>query len=532
MKKLLALFLVVLMVATSLVGCGSSGTASTPTPTAAPTASSTASGAPAEANPLDGAKPVLKYLGYNASFDPNTDPMAKVYEDTTGYKVEYNVLPAENANEKLLMDVSSGADYDVLQVSVPQFQTLLAQGALMPLTDLLSNYGKDVLTGVSENSWKACSGSDGQIYGIPYKYPYPTEITTFMVARLDLMKAAGVTKIPTTIDEFYNTLVALKKFYGDKYIPFTGPFRVASEASVSWDIPQSITSAFGIYSDWMVDENGKVFYMTEHPNFPKMIEFMQKLMNEGLIDRDWAVNNTTTVNEKLSSGKAVIAASNRTGVAVTTPIMTGKDGLKLTFDDLGYIGALTGSDGTNKYMKTEAINQVTCILKSSKNAAHVINWINIKQQNQLFLNIGVEGTHFTYDADGSIKPINPIFANERGNSFWYLNSTDEKAFATQWPSRVRKSDAMWAAFDAVTNAANANTPQIFVDNTFAYMPSLTNYSKFNQALFKSTSDFTLQLIAGTKKLDSLSTFQSDWTNAGGKAVKDEMQAWYDQFYKK
>lgn len=531
MKRVLAL-LMVFMLVFSLAACGGNQSASTPAPSQSSQTGET--GGNQAANPLDGEKPVLKYLGYNISWDPNTDPMAKIYEEVTGYKVEYYVLPAENADEKLLMDVSSGADYDVIQVSPTQFQTLLSQGALMPLTDLLEKYGKDILEGVSEDSWKAMTGSDGQIYGIPYKYPHPQEIANFMVVRMDLLRQAGINEIPKklTIDEFYNILKRLKEYYGDQYIIFTGPFRQASEAGagVNWDIPQNITSAFGIYSDWMVDENGKVIYMTEHENFPKMIEFMQKLMNEGLLDRDWAVNNTTTVNEKLSSGKAIIACSNRTGTLVTTPVMM--ESLGLDWDDLAYIGALYGNDGTCKYMRTEAINQVTCILKNAKHPEHVINWINIKQQNQLYLNIGVEGVHFTYDENGEINPINPIFSEERGNSFWYLNSTDEEAFAKQWPARVRKSQAMWEPFDAVTNYANKYTPEIFVPNTFAFMPSLENYSKYNQSLFKSTSDFILQLMAGTKSLNDLPTFMKDWQNNGGEKVRAEMQAWYDEFYGK
>lgn len=529
MKRTLALLMVAIMAVFGLAGCGGNQASNTPAPSQ--TASSQPGGSTSpDTNPLDGEKPVLKYLGYNVSFDPNTDIMAGIYEETTGYKVEYHVLPAENADEKLLMDVSSGADYDVMQVSVPQFQTLLAQGALMPLTDLLETYGQDILNGVSEDSWKAMSGADGEIYGIPYKYPHPQEITTFMVARMDLLREAGINELPKTIDEFYNTLKTLKAHFGDKYIILTGPFRQASEASVNWDIPQTITSAFGIYNDWMVDDNGKVIYMTEHENFPKMIEFMQKLMDEGLLDRDWAVNNTTTVNEKLSSGKAIIAASNRTGTLVTTPVMLGDEGLGLDWDDLGYIGALSGSDGTCKYMRTEAINQVTCILKNAKHPEHVINWINIKQQNQLYLNIGVEGVHFNYDENGEIDPINPIFAEERGNSYWYLNSTDEEAFAKEWPSRVRKSRAMWEPFDAVTNYANKHTPEIFVPNTFAFMPSLESYAKYNQSLFKATSDFILQLMAGTKSLNDLPTFMKDWQNNGGEDVRAEMQAWYDDFY--
>ena len=156
-----------------------------------------------------------------------------------------------------------------------------------------------------------------------------------MVARMDLLREAGINELPTTIDEFYNTLKTLKAHFGDKYIILTGPFRQASEASVNWDIPQTITSAFGIYNDWMVDDNGKVIYMTEHENFPKMIEFMQKLMDEGLLDRDWAVNNTTTVNENCLR-QGYHRCSNRTGTMVTPGYA--KDGFD--WDDLGYIGVV------------------------------------------------------------------------------------------------------------------------------------------------------------------------------------------------
>lgn len=198
----------------------------------------------------------------------------------------------------------------------------------------------------------------------------------------------------------------------------------------------------------MVDEDGNVYYMTEHENFGKMIEFLSKCQQEGLLDPDWAVNTSSTVQEKLAGGKAIIAQINRNGLGETTPTML--ETLGLTYDDLGYIGALKGSDGTCKYMRTEAINFVTVILRGSENAADAVNWINLKQQNQLYINIGVEGTHFNYDEDGGIAPINPIFAEERGNSYWYIDSTNEEEFATEWPSRVRKSDAQWAGFEAVT----------------------------------------------------------------------------------
>ncbi len=135
-----------------------------------------------------------------------------------------------------------------------------------------------------------------------------------------------------------------------------------------------------------------MYIMTEHENFGKMIEFLSKCQQEGLLDPDWAVNTSSTVQEKLAGGKAIIAQINRNGLGETTPTML--ETLGLTYDDLGYIGALKGSDGTCKYMRTEAINFVTVILRGSENAADAVNWINLKQQNQLYINIGVEGTHF------------------------------------------------------------------------------------------------------------------------------------------
>ena len=210
--------------------------------------------------------------------------------------------------------------------------------------------------------------------------------------------------------------------------------------------------------------------MTEAEGFTDMIEFLTKCSNEGLLDPDWAVNTSTTVCEKFAGGKAIIVQMNRNGLGTTVPAML--ETLGIGYEDLNYVNALKGSDGTCKYMRTEAINFVTVVLRSSENAADAINWIDLKQQEQLFLNIGVEGTHFNYDEnDGSILPINPIFSDERGNSYWYLDSTNEEEFSTQWPARIRKSQAQWEGFEATTLYANEHMPEIFVNNDFAFKPA-------------------------------------------------------------
>lgn len=526
MKKVLALVLCLIMVM-SLVACGGN-TDPVATNPPAQSGGDEVVNTPVDETPsvpeLKGPGNVtLKRLGYNAAFDPNNDINATVMEESTGYHVEYFMLPSENADEKLIMDVSGGADYDAININMNQFRQLVSQGALTPLDDLLEVYGQDILNaGHSEEVWNALRGEDGHIYAVPYMYPAEHEIANFFTVRTDLTKAAGIEEMPKTLDEFYNMLVTLKEYYGDQYIICAGPFYQASEANEAWAVPKTITSAFGIYSDWMVVD-GKVIHMTEHENFPALLEFMAKLQSEGLIDPDWAVNNETTLKEKFSSGKVIVCAANRGLGDYAVPALMANHGV--TFDDLDYITALQGSDGTCTYMETTNFNFVTAIPKSSENAADVMNWWNLRVKDELNITIGVEGVHFNYDAEGGIDPINPIFADERGNSYWYCDVTTAAYGSDLWPSRVRKSSGQWHAFSAVT--MNAADYIEFTTNEFKFKPATENFSKYNTTLFNDTMDFLKQVMAGTRSVADLETFHSDWVNAGGEDVRAELQAYYD-----
>ena len=86
--------------------------------------------------------PTLRVLGTYNPHDPNNDPTAQAIEEKTGYHVEYYMLPAENALENLLMQISSGESYDILRISETMYQELLSRNALLPLDDLLAEIGR------------------------------------------------------------------------------------------------------------------------------------------------------------------------------------------------------------------------------------------------------------------------------------------------------------------------------------------------------------------------------------------------------
>ena len=267
-------------------------------------------------------RPTLKMLMSPSTYDYNERPEAAEIEELTGYKVEYYKLPSENSEQALALAVASGNDYDVIQFSSPSsFSSLMSSGALLPLNDYINNICPEFFEVMPAEFWSGVSDSDGNIYGLPYMHPRKTNILSNFVVRMDLCRAAGIEELPTTLSGFYDMLVTLKEYYGDEYIILTGPFWRSAYGNM-FPVDMCLASAFGIYNDWMVDDNGKVIYMTEHPRFKDMIAFYNKLLNEGLLDKDFAINSYRDTNERLSSGKAIIAFNGTTsGVNTVYPAL-------------------------------------------------------------------------------------------------------------------------------------------------------------------------------------------------------------------
>ena len=145
MKKVLSALLAAAMIL-SLAACSggtttsssSSSTASSDSSTESSTVSSESEAT--EDDPiLTGEKPELKILSMYQAYNYEEQPTWKIDEELTGYKTKWYALPADNADQKLLLEISSGADYDILlRVSPSQYAQLSKQNALIDLSGMLT----------------------------------------------------------------------------------------------------------------------------------------------------------------------------------------------------------------------------------------------------------------------------------------------------------------------------------------------------------------------------------------------------------
>lgn len=131
---------------------------------------------------------------------------------------------------------------------------------------------------------------NGKLYGIPYMQD-SLNIRRGIEVRTDLLKQLNL-QMPQTPDEFYQVLKAVKESNKDG-IPFS---------AATWNI-NTLMSGFGLYNDWN-EVDGKLLPLMKTPGIKDYLTYLVKLYQEGLLDPDFAINQTKTVEEKFSSGKA------------------------------------------------------------------------------------------------------------------------------------------------------------------------------------------------------------------------------------
>lgn len=452
--------------------------------------------------------PTLKVLGTYNGHDPNNDPTATAIEEKTGYKVEYFMLPSENALDNLLMQIASGENYDILRIGEDMYLELLSRGALLPLDDMLATDGANLTTLITEDAYSLTTAEDGKIYGIPMMAERAS-IDSGLVLRGDIMEELGL-EVPTTPEEFKDVLLAVKEAYPDMI-----PFLSGGEERIG-----VISSGFGFYFDWS-DVDGALMHYVEMPEYKEYLAYMVDLYQSGLIDADIAINNATTRTEKFSSGNAfAYSCGGWTDETLTAFINVNED------IGLIYLDPLTDKDGNAGIKKQQALNNVSCIPVTAENPEAAVRFMNRKLDEDVFtyVTLGTLDETFTIDESGKYWPIMPIFNEVRNNAWWYLNSFDMTCYGEMWMARTRRTKAVGEIYDGL----NANEDKFAVSNPVDLCPLLTDVAENKASLATMVKDYVLQVIVGVKDVADHDAFVAQWLENGGQASKDAYNGWYSE----
>ncbi|WP_248924416.1 extracellular solute-binding protein [Paenibacillus hamazuiensis] len=228
----------------------------------------------------------------------NDDKWVKELEKKTNTDLDIRLVPHADFEKKMVQMFATGDIPDVVQAGAGTSGKELAgsvqAGIFLELNDLLKQYAPNLLKAIPQAAWDEVT-LNGKIYAIPEFISQPSRRATWV--REDLMKKAGITKDPKTVDEYLDMLRAFKKI-GVEH-PFMGrqDFKYADIFFGAYDVYPYL-SQFEVV-------DGKVqpkFFDSE--NMQKALQTYKTMFDEGLINKEFATINPTNFKNIILSGKA------------------------------------------------------------------------------------------------------------------------------------------------------------------------------------------------------------------------------------
>lgn len=209
-------------------------------------------------------------------------------------KVEWIQVAGADFDQKLSVLLSSGDLPDVIRVTGSQVPTLLDQGAIIALDDLMAEYGADIAAEYEKwnGARNAINPSDGHIYGV-YSIE-GIESANCIAVRQDWLDQLGL-PMPETLDEWLDTWYAFKEnnLGGEQTYPIG-------------NVINPIFDAFGVQYTrdlrYVVLEDGSLVNRYEHEHYLEALTLLAQLYADGIINPYVFTQSTADFDTMVYSG--------------------------------------------------------------------------------------------------------------------------------------------------------------------------------------------------------------------------------------
>lgn len=244
----------------------------------------------------------------------DVNKFSKHLEDKLKIKFDWSTTPSAAFNDKKLLLLASG-DYPAVilgaEMSKADQVKYGQQGAFLPLNDLIDQYAPNIKQAMADLPYlkDGMVAPDGNIYALP-KINECLHCTYYQRVWIntDWLDQLGL-EMPTTTDEFYEVLKAFKeKDPNGNGIADEIPFTTASD---DWGggVDTFLMNAF-IYNDvsGLMVKDGQVIYSPAQPEWKEGLKYLNKLFQEGLIDKAVFTQNVDAVKQLVNKPDVVVGS--------------------------------------------------------------------------------------------------------------------------------------------------------------------------------------------------------------------------------
>lgn len=361
-------------------------------------------------------------------------------EEETGVSFDTTIIPMSDYEQKRSLLISSGDSPVIIPKTYPgQESSFVSSGAILPVSDYLEympNFEEKVEKWNLDGDIDTLRQSDGKFYVLPGLHENVWQDYT-LAFRTDILEENNL-EVPQTWDELYTVLKTLKEKYPD-VVPFSD--RWQGKALLGYAAVSFGTKGGWEYNPLTYNESTDQFeYTGTTDEYKEMLVYFNKLVSEGLMDRESFTQDDDVAIQKFVSGESFVMSTNGQELishekTMDSTLGEGNYEIAKGLTPEGPAGAvIKGSKLENGLMISSKIKENP----NFKAILQFIDWLWYSDEGQILAKWGVEGETYTLEEgkytltdDINFKGLNPTGTKDlqkdfgfSGGVFAYGGTTD------------------------------------------------------------------------------------------------------------
>lgn len=443
--------------------------------------------------------------------------MAKVnelIEPELGMKLDIQYIDSASYTEKTKMKMASKEPFDLIYTGyVNEYQTAVNMGGLYDITELMDNIkmsdGTTVkMSDIIEDYYIESAMVNGKIYGIPniqvISNPSDIEMEKPVADEcgvdMEGLQEAALANVNyetcvAYMDKLTNEVAKIKEKRPDLYS--VNPF----DPSAS-NIYEEILGGVGIRKDGSSDE---IIILHETQEAQYGYDTMRKWYEAGYIRSDIASKGSTAATTEEKRQYGMTSGTWKPGQEVYFKNERGVDPV-YAFNAEPYVGRKNAlltmiSVGANTKHPEEAVKLIY-MLNSDKELFNTLCW-------------GLEGVHYTKNADGTVKEIEGSGYQQIGQNAWRYGNQFNGFVMEGQPADV------WEQTEKMNDEARKSPALGFVPDTTAIDSEIANVANVK-------AEYKARVSYGTSpRSEYWDEYCQKLKDAGIEKIRDEIQKQYD-----
>ena len=412
------------------------------------------------------------YVGVWSEEEAYIDNVEKEFYEDTGILLDFTVLGTSHEESYSYISTKiAGGELDFVKSAAPAHMKELAQdGYLLPLQDLIEEYGQNLLNAVNPLGFKF-GEIDGVNYLIPYIGDYSMYVCTWI--RWDLFEKAGFTELPKTSTELVDMMYVVME-QNPELVGMTTYYP-------NWPWQHSFPRWYHYnpnnrYNYASCDENGEPYeviyganipiYLNE-PAYEEHLAWLAQLYQDGIIHQEIFTMDSTQYDTLMGQGRLFVVcdgwgfqdtADKRSGKHPDFPLAEGQEA-----EDWCLLAMLRNPNGSPSIWAAGLEGLQTSyggVVDGCDYAKEIIqfyNWTYGGEEIYRICSWGIEGVHWEWNEENGKKKT---YVDEAGTAYcsgtfgtnfgnFYLPYAQEKTrnyIGTEWAQIYGEVNVDWIGF--------------------------------------------------------------------------------------